>query len=193
MKVGLLGGSFNPIHIGHISIAEAALKTLHLDQIWFIPTGNHPLKRNVELLDFSKRLKLISKVIAKYNNFKLSLLDSNKETVNYTYDLIKRLKKVNPQYDFYFLIGSDILGELTLWHKYKWLLENIKFAVIDRPGANLTHSLEPEEISKLVFVDMKPVPISSTEIREIIKKDQPIKGLVPEIIEADIYNFYKDL
>jgi len=193
MKIGLLGGSFNPIHNGHIALAETVKIQLSLNEVWFIPTGNHPFKKNNELLDLSKRLDLISKVISLYPSFKISLLDSEQDRINYTYNLIKRLKKANPDHEFFFLIGSDILKELTLWHKYKWLLENIKFVIIKRPGSTLLHDLDPDQFNKLVFVNMQPVPISSTEIRDRIKKDQPIKGLVSDIVETEIYNLYRNL
>lgn len=193
MKIGLLGGSFNPIHNGHIAIAETAKEQLSLSEVWFIPICNHPLKENNDLLDFSKRLILISKVIRSCTYFKVSLLDSNRNKVNYTYHLIKKLMKTKPGHEFFFLIGSDILKELTLWYKYEWLLENINFVIINRPGSTLFHDLDPDQFKKLIFIDMEPVPISSTEIRNRIKKDQSIKGLVSDIVEADIYNYYRNL
>ncbi len=193
MKTGLLGGSFNPIHLGHLAIAEAVYSQLNLSDIWFIPTAFHPFKQKSQLLPFEKRLKLILKAIEPYPDFKISLLDSDQDAKNYTYDLIRKIKSENPAIEPFFIIGSDILNELTKWYKYEWLLENITFAVIKRPDQKIDHKLSEEQLKKLKFVDMTPVPVSSTEIRYRIKKDQPITGLVPDSILEDILSYYKQL
>jgi len=193
MKTGLLGGSFNPIHNGHLSIAATAIKKLDLDEVWFVPSGNHPLKDQDDLLNFDKRLELICKIIDQFPKYKVSLLDSSENDINYTYNLIMKLKADNPDNQFFFLVGSDIIQELHLWYRHEWLLENIAFAVFRRPGTGMEHHLKDEHFNKLVFINMEPVPISATEIREKIKKDQPIKGLVPPQIEPDIISSYKNL
>lgn len=193
MKIGLLGGSFNPIHNGHIALAGTAKDKLRLDEVWFIPTGKHPIKQNSKLLDFNNRLKLISKAVEPFPDYKISLLDSDPNTTNYTYNLVKKLKVNDSKSEFYFLIGTDILKELTLWHKYDWLLANIRFAVFTRPDSTVEHQLKSNQFDNIVFIEMSPVQISSTDIRERIKKDQSIKGLVPETIESEIYSFYRNL
>jgi nicotinate-nucleotide adenylyltransferase len=193
MKIGLLGGSFNPIHNGHLSIAETAKERLNLEEIWFVPTGNHPFKPKSHLLSFDLRVKLISKAIEPYNGLKISMLDSNPIYKNYTYHLIKKLKSNLSYIDPVFIIGSDILKELKLWFKYEWLLQNVTFVVVRRPGKEMIHDLTKEEFDKLLFLEMDPIPISSSEIRIKIKKNQPISGLVPESIRSDLIDYYKDL
>lgn len=193
MKIGILGGSFNPIHKGHLAIAETALTKLSLDQIWFVPTAYHPFKHKNELLDFEDRLKLLSKVIANYPCYKISLLDSNLENKNFTYDLVNKLQKTNSTDELYFIAGSDIINELHLWYKYDWLLENLNFVIIKRPDFKIHSDLDQAQFNKLQFLEMEPVPISSSEIRRRIKKNQPIKGLVPDNIISDTVKYYKQL
>jgi len=193
MKIGLLGGSFNPVHKGHLAIAETAKKNLYLDQIWFIPTACHPLKHKKDLLDYEKRLKLLTKVIANYPFYKVSLLDSNQASKNFTYDLVKKLQKTNPSDELYFIAGSDIVNELHLWYKYKWLLENLNFVIIIRPDYKINSGLNPAQFNKLIFLEMEPVSISASEIRKRIKKNQSIKGLVPENIISDTVKYYQNL
>ncbi|MFC1888043.1 nicotinate (nicotinamide) nucleotide adenylyltransferase [Candidatus Cloacimonadota bacterium] len=191
MKIGLLGGSFNPIHNGHLAIAETVLQELSLAEVWFVPTAFHPLKSQDQLLSFNKRLKLLSKVLESYPKFKISLLDSNQNARNYTYDLIQKIKASDNSFEPVFIIGSDILSELTQWFKYEWLLENVTFAVVSRPGKQLKYQLRDDDLKNLKFLEMDPVPVSSTDIRKKIKEDQPIIGLVPDCIISDIKLYYK--
>ena len=193
MKIGLLGGSFNPIHQGHLIIAETAAEQLSLAEIWFLPTAYHPLKDRSQMLSFEKRQELISKAIEPFANFKLSLLDSDKESRNYTYDLFKKIKTNSPHLEPVFIIGSDILSEITKWYKYQWLLQNVSFAVINRTGRKIDQDKIKQQFTSLVEIDMEPIPVSSTEIRERIKKDQSIRGLVPAAIEAAVKKYYKGL
>ena len=193
MKIGLLGGSFNPIHQGHLKIAATAAEQLKLAEIWFVPTAYHPLKNRSQLLAFEKRIELISMAIEPFTNFKLSLLDADNSSRNYTYDLFKKIKNDNPTLEPVFIIGSDILAEITQWYKYTWLLQNVTFAVVGRPGQMIGPQNTKTQFNSLINISMEPIAVSSTEIREKIKKDQPISGLVPAAIEAAVYKYYKEL
>jgi nicotinate-nucleotide adenylyltransferase len=193
MKIGLLGGSFNPIHQGHLKIAETVAEQLNLAEIWFVPTAYHPLKNQSQLLAFEKRVELISKAIEPFAKFKLSLMDADKTSRNYTYDLFKKIKTKNPSLEPVFIVGSDIMAEITKWYKYTWLLQNVTFAVIKRPGRIIDQQSIKQQFKSLITVTMEPVSVSSTEIREKIKKDQSIYGLVPAAIEATVLKYYKEL
>jgi len=190
MKIGLLGGSFNPVHNGHIKLAQTALDSFDLDKILFLPSGNHPLKKYKSILPIEIRYDLTKKVIASKPRFEISRLDMETETPSYTKLLVMRLNKIFPDDKFYFIAGSDIISELKKWHDYKWLLNNIEFIIAHRPDIDKTRWSELEYVDKLNFMEMKPINISSTMIRKMIVKGKDISLLVPANIKNDLITLY---
>jgi nicotinate-nucleotide adenylyltransferase len=191
MKIAILGGSFNPIHNGHIEIARIVYNKLKPSLFFFVPTYKHPLKSNVAFLPYSQRYYLIEKALTNYPRFQVSNLDKTKNNLSYTTDLIKRFQKKYPNGEFYFIIGADNVYELKLWHNYKWLLDNVKFVVLTRK-TNIKENM-PDYAKDFIFYHIKPINISSTMIRERIKKGEPITNLVPRNIENDVIKFFKSL
>ncbi|MCD6177231.1 MAG: nicotinate-nucleotide adenylyltransferase [Candidatus Cloacimonetes bacterium] len=190
MKIGLLGGSFNPVHNGHIKLAQTALDSFDLDKILFLPSGNHPLKKYKNILPIEIRYDLTKKVIASKPRFEISRLDMETETPSYTKLLVMRLNKIFPDDKFYFIAGSDIISELKKWHDYKWLLNNIEFIIAHRPDIDKTRWSELEYVDKLNFMEMKPINISSTMIRKMIVKGKDISLLVPANIKNELITLY---
>ena len=188
MKIGLFGGSFNPIHNGHLAVAKSVFKEMDLDKIWFIPCAHHPLKNNETLLPFSKRVELIEQSILEFPHFEISHLDDDLNSPNYTDDLIKKAKKLHPENLFYLIIGYDVLAEFTKWHNFKWLGENVHFIIINR--INNGKNNKPEQIKKFTFIEMKPVDISSTKIRNCIKNNEDISHLIPPNICTLVEKLY---
>ena len=193
MKIGLLGGSFNPIHLGHLQIAENVLGKTDLQEIWFVPSGNHPLKNRSDFLDVQQRMSLIQKAIEDFPDYKLCTLDAENDKPSYTSELIKKIKKLYPQNQFYFIAGYDIVAELPLWNEYKWLLENIEFIIINRPNIDKSAWENLSYLHKLKFIEMPPNSVSSSLIRERINQKKSIQGLVPEKIIKEVETFYKTL
>ncbi len=190
MKIGLLGGSFNPVHNGHLAIAKNALEQLELDKILFLPVGRHPLKTDRNIPPFEIRYNLLETVLKSFPDFEVSNLDEKSENLNYTDELIKKLKSKYPDNEFFFITGDDIVLELPRWHNYKWLLDNIKIVVFNRPDTDKSDWKNLDYLNKLIFLEMKPVNISSNEIREKIKKKESISRLVPEIIINEVKKIY---
>ncbi len=190
MKIGLIGGSFNPVHNGHLAIAKNALEQLELDKILFLPVGMHPLKTNRNIPSFEIRYKLLETALKSFPDFEVSNLDEKSENLNYTDELIKTLKSKYPDNDFFFITGDDIVLELPRWHNYKWLLDNVKIVVFNRSDTDKTEWKYLNYLNKLFFLKMKPVNISSNEIREKIRKEKSISGLVPDIIRNEVKNLY---
>ena len=189
MKIGLLGGSFNPIHNGHLILAEKALHDLDLDEIWFLPVGNHPLKKSNDLLDFDQRVELLELSLAENKKLKVSTRDRDQGDFNYTDKLMKNLYKEFPQDSFVFITGMDIIREIHRWHNYQWLMENVEFVVFTRPGIDSDRD-RFERFSNFEYIDMKPIPISSTDIRNRISRGENIEGLVPDRILEKVYHYY---
>ena len=190
MKIGLLGGSFNPVHNGHIELAQTALDSFSLDKILFLPSGNHPLKNNNSIPPVEIRYDITKKAIASNPYFEISRLDMEAETPSYTKLLVMRLNNSFPQDEFYFIAGSDIISELKKWHDYKWVLDNIEFIIAHRPDIDRSAWNELEYIDKLHFMEMEPIDISSTIIREMIAKGDDISLLVPANIKKELIMLY---
>lgn len=191
MKIGLLGGSFDPPHNGHLALAETAVKALELDKILFLPSGNHPLKKEKSVLPAEKRFELTQKVLQNYPNFEASRLDMGQDGFNYSSELIKRLKEIYPEDELFFITGDDIVAELPNWHEWEWLLQNVQFVVAKRPGTDRDKWQNLDYLEYFIFIDMKPHDISSTEIRRRIIKKIDIAGMVPESIESEVKELYR--
>ncbi len=190
MKIGLLGGSFNPVHNGHLELAQSALDSFHLDKILFLPSGNHPLKKQSDILPVEIRYDLTKKAIASNPKFEISRLDMATTEPSYTKLLIMRLNKEFSNNEFYFIAGSDIISELNKWYDYKWLLDNVEFIIAHRPEIDRSTWNELNYIDNLHFMEMDPIDISSTMIRKLIAQNKNISALVPANIEKDLITLY---
>lgn len=192
-RIGLLGGSFNPIHNGHLHIAEKAIEQLDLSEVWLLPSGNHPLKGKFNLLNIEKRINLIKIAIENNNRLKLSLLDTDVNKKSYTSDLMKKLHFLYNDYDFYFIAGSDIVLELPKWHNVEWLLNTINFCIFSRPGFDNIGWQNLDYLNKINFLPIVPLDISSSDIRDKIESKLSIKNLVPESIRNKVKEYYLNL
>ena len=150
-RIVLFGGSFNPIHKGHLAIAKAALKQVHAHELWFLPTLLSPLK-DVELASFEHRCQMIELMIKPFRKLKLSRIEAEREGLSYTYDTVKQLIERYPEHQFIWLMGSDQMMKFNQWYKYNELIELIQFAVYPRDEK---HSITPPFI-KIESSDIYP-------------------------------------
>ncbi len=178
-KIGFLGGTFNPIHNGHISAALNAIEKLNLDRVVFLPGSNPPHKTNDALLPFEVRYRLIEESIKPYPGLEVSDLDNTQGEKSYTWNLVKKLREHYPHNDFYFIIGEDNIGSLKSWYRYKELLDEITFAVVTR-NTDESFDEKPDYFDRLIMLPMQPVDVSSTEIRRRMKEGENIAELVPK-------------
>jgi len=190
MRLGLLGGSFDPPHNGHLALANTALKALDLNKIIFLPSGSHPLKKNSTVLTAEQRFNLTEKAISSFTQFEVSRLDLSTDKPSYTADLVKRINNIFPDSELYFITGDDIILELPKWHNWEWLLKNVQFVVAQRPGTDRSKLLELKYLEHFIFIKMPPHEISSTMIKDRIKGGQDISDLVPDSIEKDVIGLY---
>ena len=192
MKIGVLGGTFDPIHHGHIIIGEFARISMDLDKVIFIPSGRHPFKDNKEITDPKIRCKMVELAIESNPYFEISTIEIEKAGINYTIDTIRDLKDQYKDAEIYFIIGSDILFEIEQWKEFEELIKLCKFILFIR------RDKDKEKISKMIQklereynMNIKPVnapisPISSTEIRQRVKEGKSIKHLVRDNVEGYI-------
>ncbi len=191
MKIGILGGSFDPLHFGHIALAETSKKALNLDKVIFLPSGNHPFKKNITTLPAEKRYEFVSKVLKDYPHLEVSRLDMIEGKTSYTSDLVRSLQEIYSEDELYLIAGDDIVEELPNWHEWKWLLKSIQFIIAQRPDTDRDNWNVLDYLEYFTFIKMPPHDISSTEIRRRIKNNVDIYGLVPENILSDIQKYYK--
>lgn len=190
-KIGLLGGSFNPIHTGHLLLAESARDQYGLDKILFIPAGQNPFKE----LDIkgNHRLQMVELAIASNPCFEVLTIELDRPGMTYTIDTIEQVKKIYPDSEFYFITGADIMFEITLWKGAPELLSSVNFITTFRPGYS-HHKLdlrieELEEIysARIHKLFTSEMDIASSDIRGRVKNGYSIKYLLPDAVEHYIH------
>ncbi len=180
-KIGLFGGTFDPVHNGHLIIAEFLRDELGLDEIWFIPAKIHPLKNNQEITPASHRLKMLELAVAGNRRFRVNDVELKREGVSYTIDTLNELREqyrdISPR--FYLFIGMDNVNDLYRWREPHQVLEKSQVVAFGRPG------FQPDERAKqflprIKFIHVPLLEISSTFIRERIRKGRSVRYLIPD-------------
>lgn len=171
MNIGILLGSFDPIHVGHLYMAIASLNLNLVDKVLFVPSVQNPIKP--KSLDFGQRCTMVQLALDDLNNCYLSTIDYKNTAPYFTSNTLMMLKDKYPQDDLYIIIGLDIYDQIEGWHRGKWILDNFKFIVVDRDG--YTSTRKPDILHSL--------NVSSTKIRTLIKENKQIDPLVPELVK----------
>jgi len=192
-RIGILGGTFDPIHYGHLFITEEARVRIPLERVLFVPAAQPPHKaRTTITAPEHHRLRMVELAIASNPYFEVSRVDIDRPGPHYSVDMIPLLQEeYGPQTEFYFIMGLDSLTELPTWHEPARLLELCRLAVASREGydANL-QALErtlPGISARTLLLDTPELEISSTDIERRIKEGLPIKYLLPEAVEEYIH------
>lgn len=202
MKTGIMGGTFNPIHNGHIEMALIAADVFGLDDIMLIPTGNPPHKKGEEILSKYERYELCLLSAAEYDNIFVSSIEIDREGLTYTIDTLKELEKsYGLRDDLYFIIGGDTVLQLESWKNFKEVFGRCKFIAFGRTGMDSSEIIEKIEFLKseygadIGYITAEVMDIASRDLREMIRKNQPISGLVPKRAEEYIlrHNIYKKI
>ena len=184
MRIGLYFGSFNPIHNGHIAIAEYMYRNFHFDKIWFVVSPSNPLKKENELLDEYKRLEMVELAIKDKHYFMASDIEFGMEKPSYTYLTLREIHAKYPEHNFSLLLGGDNLDEIKLWKNYEEILQN--YTVYIYPRTKKTDYIAQKNI---IYANPPLLDISSTLIREKIKNKEDIGCFVNNdvlrIIERD--------
>lgn len=177
MKIGILGGTFNPIHIGHLILAEEAREKLGLDKIIFVPAYFPPHKDNSDIAPAKERYAMLKLAIKKNCYLVVSDIEIKRDGRSYTIDTLREFKKIYPQDELYFIIGSDLLNYLDEWKDLEEIIKMVKFIVATRPGYPL------EKIpSYISTIPIRAVDISGFAIRQAIKENRSFRYLVSEAV-----------
>lgn len=183
MKIGIFGGSFNPVHNMHMNISLELIKKEYLDIVIYVPTGDNYNKK--DLICFKDRLNMLRLIVSEHNNLKLSYI-GNDNNYQYTYQVLDYFKNIYNDSQIYFICGSDNLDEFDNWKNYQYILENYKLLVIKRNRDNLDNILNKyrEYIKNIIITDILEVNLSSTDIRNDIDNAR-------ECLHPKVYSYIK--
>lgn len=194
-KIGILGGTFNPIHKGHLIMAEEVCQQHHLSKIIFMPTYIPPHKYVNDLAEAHHRYQMIKAAISGKNKFEVSDLEIRREGKSYTIDTVREiLHQYGKDCEVFLIMGADSLNELELWKNIKMISQLCHFVIVNRPGFKTEPSARLIEIigsnnildMERLRIEINPVGISSTDIRKKLNDGVEIKDLVPECVETYI-------
>lgn len=184
MQIGLYFGSFNPIHHGHLIIANYLLENTDLDQIWFVVSPQNPLKPSSSLLNEYHRLFLVQTAIEGESRLKASDIEFKLPKPSYTVDTLTYLQEKYPSHQFSIIMGSDSFQNLPKWKNYTWLLQHFPIYVYKRPDHEVLPSFPGAK--KIIVLDAPLLPISATHIRKNVKEGKSIRYLVPDAVREEI-------
>lgn len=182
MRIGILGGTFNPVHNGHLYIAKQALKKIRLSKVIFIPCYMPPHKRILGKVTVRDRLRMLRLAIAKERRFSVSLHEIHKRGTSYSVDTLRHMRKrFGKKADIFFIIGADSQADLSKWKNISGILSIARFVVAPRKGLKMGRAAIPATYLKIACCDA-----SSSRIRALAGKGKPVGHLVPQAVNAYI-------
>ncbi len=197
-RVGILGGTFDPIHIGHLILAEEAWFQLQLDRVYLAPAGDPPHKAGRQLAPVRDRLFMAELATADIDYIIVSSIDADRPGPHYTSDMVRLLQaEAGPNTELYFLMGMDSLRDLPTWHEAAWLVEHARLVALSRHDVKLNwDALEaalPGVRNRVIILDMPELEIASHVIQQRVRNGQPIRHMIPRSVEAYIHkhNLYR--
>ena len=194
MRIGIFGGSFDPVHLAHLWIGQAAWESLSLDRLLWIPSRTQPLKPNGPVASNSQRTEMLRLALAGRSGFEVDEREIRREGVSYSVDTVAELKSEFPRDDLFLIVGSDSLASMRQWHAPEKLLNLASLAVVQRGGETeidftvLSGMVSEERIAEFrsLVIPMPLIEISSSEIRLRVEQGRSIRYLVPHPVESYI-------
>ncbi len=191
MKLGIIGGAFDPIHYGHIEMGKEALIRLELEEVWLMPCYNHVFNKKIE--NFSHRYRMIELALndVKENRMKVSDYEERRKGTSYTIDTVRGLLKENPDMEIYWIMGADVIETFNKWKEPNELVKLAKLVLIPR------NNKKPTEIpeNSILLEDIKVSDKSSTEIKKLLREGKSIEGLTTKSVIDYIkeHNLYSEM
>jgi nicotinate-nucleotide adenylyltransferase len=184
LRIALFGGAFDPVHNAHLRVARYALKQAGLDRVIFVPTAQSPLKKHAPLASDEERVEMLELATSGEARFKVDAYEVERGGISYTIDSMRYFRESYPESELFWMVGADQFEQLNRWHAIDELVDLVTFMVLGRPGATLT----PCDIKNLRYmvIDAPLMEESSSDIRTLCAKGQPLTGLVAESVEAFI-------
>jgi nicotinate-nucleotide adenylyltransferase len=188
MKIGIFGGTFDPIHLGHLLLAEQALEAVPLDEVWFVPAGEPPHKRERVVTPAFHRLRMVELATREHPRFRVSDLEVKRQGPSYTVHTIEALKAAHPQHHFFLLVGADMVKDLPNWYKTNKIIQHVQILALGRPGVE-TGDIPAEIRERLTWIEgAAETNISSSLIRRRLAAGKSVRYLLPE----PVYQYVKE-
>lgn len=199
-KIGIMGGTFNPIHIGHLLLAQGALEAEKLDEVWVIPTGCSYMKAGQDMVAPGERYEMACKAVSGNDKLKCCDIEINREGYTYSYETLETLRQQYPEYHFYFIFGADCLFSIEGWKYPERIFENCSIIAAVRGDTSLDEmeqkrsELKAKYNADIILFPFLQLEISSTDIRERVRCGRSIRYLVPDQVMAYIEEkgFYRN-
>lgn len=198
MQIGLMGGTFDPIHYGHLFIAEAARAQCNLDRVLFFPNNQPaPVLNKAQPTDGETRLHLVEQAIAGNEYFESSRIELDRPGPSYAIDTVLQLQRENPDARLNYIVGADSIEQVLTWYRGVELFDHCHFIAAMRPGydfAKAKQQLSPAQLERVIFLELPGLHIASRELRSRVQQKLPIRYLVPEAVHREIenLNLYRD-
>lgn len=187
-QVGIYSGSFNPVHCGHIALADYLVTSAMVDEVWMIRSPHNPLKASSGLLDDAHRLAMLQLAVSGHPGLCVSTVEDDMPTPNYTIHTLCRLREQHPDVGFHLVIGADNWQVFRQWRAWQDILSSFSLIVYPRPGYALSHThMADADLSHVRFAAEAPqFDVSSTQIRQAIREHTSLRGLIPDAVAAYI-------
>lgn len=190
MRAGVLGGTFDPPHYGHLILAEQARQQLGLDRVLWVPAADPPHKQDLTITSARHRVAMVERAIVDNPAFALSRVDVDREGPQYTVDMLTCLARQMPTAELIFLLGGDSLRDLLTWHEPQRLIDHAILAVMQRPGVDYDLDTIAEQIPGLIehltFIEGPWVGIAGSMLRDMVRRECSLRYLVPPAVNAYI-------
>ncbi len=184
-KTGIYSGSFNPVHIGHLALANWLCEFTELDEIWFLITPHNPLKEKEELIDDRLRYELVKKSIAGYPKFKVSDIEFSLPQPTYTIDTLRTLDRLYPEREFYFIMGADNWTSISRWKESETIIANYPILIYPRKGYEVKLN---NSMPHIRYVEAPQIEVSSTFIRQSLRTGKDVRFFLPEAIRDILHH-----
>ena len=196
MRIGIYGGAFDPVHFGHLLLAEQCREQWQLDEVWFVPTKRPPHK-DYELSDGRHRVEMLKFAVAGHRSFRVNTSELDREQVSFTVDTLATMSQDHPDASLFFLMGADSLRDLPTWREPDRIAQLATLLAVNRgsqPCDDFLKGLAPNIASKVRFVTMPGFSMSASEIRTRVRHGQSIRFMVPRAVEEYIVQnkLYRD-
>jgi nicotinate-nucleotide adenylyltransferase len=187
VKIGLFGGTFDPIHHGHLIMAEQAREAADLDEVWFIPAAQPPHKPGRMITAGEHRFRMVEQALTEVAGFSVSRIELDRSGPSYTADTVEWLVNRYPEREFFFILGGDMVLDLPRWYKIKEILHSVRMIGLIRPGHKWEETLPQWIKERLIPVkEGIQLTLSSTDVRERVRTGRSIRFLVPDAVRCYI-------
>jgi len=190
MRIGIFGGTFDPIHVGHLILAEHCREEAGLDEVWFLPSYRPPHKSDREVSRFEQRVEMVQLATTGQPAFRVEAIEKELPPPSYTSETLAELRRRYPDNDFALILGGDSMLDLPRWHEPKRVLERAELLIVPRPGIDLWTREQlaeavgvPVSAVRVRFVPCPLIDISSRELRKLVSEGKTIRFMVPRAVE----------